>query len=160
MCRENYIGFVPNSQNHGKWTFSIEEFGRNPAGPYPLYRTVLHGWARPPRTAGAPARWGSRRSHSRARASRSGYLECQCALRAAMRKPRVSDLELGLIEGDQQANGASPAGALPPLEHIEQRGVSAAFRPNAPDGVAAHARDEARGHCQRHHIPEEQDRER
>ena len=32
-----YIGFVPNTQNHGKWTFSIEENGRNPAGPHPLY---------------------------------------------------------------------------------------------------------------------------
>eukprot|EP01043_Picozoa_sp_COSAG02_P056871 COSAG02_NODE_6811_length_3348_cov_123.512158_3_plen_163_part_00 len=25
MYREKYIGFVPNTQNHAKWTFSIEE---------------------------------------------------------------------------------------------------------------------------------------
>ena len=41
MYRENYIGFVPSTQNHGNWTFPTEESGRNPAGEYPLYLDLL-----------------------------------------------------------------------------------------------------------------------
>ena len=35
LYRENYIGFVPSTQNHGNWTFTTEEYGRNPAGEDP-----------------------------------------------------------------------------------------------------------------------------
>eukprot|EP01043_Picozoa_sp_COSAG02_P049694 COSAG02_NODE_5018_length_4721_cov_6.541108_6_plen_87_part_00 len=37
LYEENYIVFAPSTQNHGKRTFSTEQYGRNPAGEEALY---------------------------------------------------------------------------------------------------------------------------